>query len=110
MCGAFLADSAPKEASAVAFAIAFTVIPYCVGRVTEKWFRADHEMVSELKHISELLGTHTRLLAALANATPDATAAPVPPVEGPAAIKLPEEALDQEEMDRRFKAWQNKRP
>lgn len=66
LTGAFLDDSAPKQAASAGIAVAFAVIPYCLARASSAL--TNSESISELRCVNERLATHTRLLAALANA------------------------------------------
>jgi hypothetical protein len=59
------ADSAPKQGAGAALAVAFAVIPYCFVRAIDLWDAAGEK---ELRKLNEMLATHTRLLATLANA------------------------------------------
>jgi hypothetical protein len=69
--GVFItATSAPQEGAGAAMAVAFAVIPYCFVRAVNLW---DASSEKELRKINELLATHTRLLATLANAAIEQT-------------------------------------
>jgi hypothetical protein len=69
------ADSAPKQAAGAAMAVSFVVIPYCVARAVEGLSRSDND---ELKKLNEQAQTQTRLLSALANATPEPAVDSIP--------------------------------
>lgn len=66
LIGAFLEDSAPKQAASAGIAVALAVVPYCLARASSAL--SNSESISELKCVNDTLATHTRLLAALANA------------------------------------------
>jgi hypothetical protein len=61
--------SAPQQAAGGAMAVAFAILPYCFVRAIQ--FMAESPSERELKRLNESLETHTRLLAALANAALD---------------------------------------
>ena len=67
LIGAFVEDSAPKQAASAGIAVALAVIPYCLARAAAAL--STSESVAELKHLNDTLTTHTRLLAAVANAS-----------------------------------------
>ena len=59
------ATGAPQQGAGAALAVAFAVIPYCFVRAVELWVAP---VEAELRKVNELLATHTKLLATLANA------------------------------------------
>lgn len=76
---AFAATSAPQQAAAAAIGVALAVIPYCFARACH--FLREDSKLSELRMINETMKTHTRLLAASANAaTPGESKFDVPEV------------------------------
>jgi len=70
---ALLADSAPKQGAAAAMAAALAVIPYCLARAALELSKSGHDVLArDLATVTETMKVHTKLLAALANATPPA--------------------------------------
>lgn len=63
--------SAPQQAAGMAVAVACAVIPYCLVRAIQ--LAIDDPRVKELRAIRELLETHTRLLATVANEASEPT-------------------------------------
>jgi hypothetical protein len=61
--------SAPQQAAGGAMAVAYAILPYCFVRAIQ--FMVESPSERELKRLNESLATHTRLLAALANASPN---------------------------------------
>jgi hypothetical protein len=73
VCGGFVligtfptATGAPRECAGAALAVSLAVIPYCFVRSIELWAERSAPE-AELRKLNEILTTHTRLLAALAN-------------------------------------------
>ena len=57
--------SAPQQAAGAAMAIAWVAIPYCFARAMVEMANSE---TAQLKRLNETIETHTRLLAATANA------------------------------------------
>jgi hypothetical protein len=57
--------SAPQEGAGAAMAVACVVIPYCFARAMLAMENAED---AQLKRLNDNIETHTRLLAAIANA------------------------------------------
>jgi|HubBroStandDraft_6_1064221.scaffolds.fasta_scaffold397438_2 hypothetical protein len=62
MGGVALANGAPQEAAAAAIGLSIAVIPYCFARACES---IDNE--KRVQQRLDVLATHTRLLAEIAN-------------------------------------------
>jgi hypothetical protein len=58
------ADSAPQQAVIGIQAVAWVVIPYCVARALDELCRAGQ---GAEKSVADILATHTKLLASIAN-------------------------------------------